>query len=75
MPEGIEEAELQELDQGAQLASPERRRRAPHTRRPGYIEPSAHAGVGADFLRRIAAENSVMTRKTGKGSRNVMEML
>ena len=42
-----------------------------------YIDPRLyrHAGNGEDFLRRIAAERSVMTRKTGKGSRNVMEML
>jgi len=41
----------------------------------GYIKPHAQAGTGKDFLRRMAAETNVMTRNTGKGSRNVMEML
>ena len=41
----------------------------------GYIKPHDQAGSGEDFLRKMAAETSVMTRNTGKGSRSVMEML
>ena len=40
-----------------------------------FRNDSLHAEAAADFLRRIAAENRVINKKTGNTSMNVIPML